>query len=338
MLTSRQELNARAEDERQRKSDDHTWDERDVDGRGYLPNANGSFMHLARSARDNGYRPLVPLHSYPYRDEERTSKVPFICKWQQLAVDPPSDAQMRFWLQRNPNLGWGYAHNKKLVVFDIDTPEKERSTAMIDWLLGYIPGPPPMMRTSVLPRVQLYYRAGNHCHQEKTPEIFHSSGQTVLFAVHPKHARPFSWRYGSPALRHIADLPVCDGYHELQFIKAWGGPLGNGDLDARLGKGNGNVRSFLKFCRDNHIVLLDIYDCVRAVKIFPEGQRHNLAVGAVAYARHHMHASIELIDETITVAYEELLRSSMSGRELNKQLKDYYRLIGWTDKKVSEGD
>lgn len=342
VLTERQQLSDVAIEEYNRKSSDTTWDEIDRDGRSWLPSEDGSFMHLARRAKDNGYRPLVPLYSinsHAVRTSEGriTTKTPCMREWQHLAANPPADDMIRGWLQNDPNIGFGYVHDHQLLVFDIDTPDRQRSAAIIAWLLGNIPGDPPMMRTSKPPKVQLYYRAGEGCHQEKSPEVFYNSGQTVLFAVHPEYKVPFSWRYGSPASRHIDSLPLCTGYHLLKFMQTWGGPNGDGDPDARYGIGNGTVKSFLRFARDNKIELLDIDDIVKAVSMLPKGQRHILAVGAVTYARNQMHAEMSLIQRTIGAAYEALLNSTMSGRELRKHLGDFRRLVGWTETKVEKG-
>jgi hypothetical protein len=338
-LTSQQILSDSAIDELNRKSADHSWDEVDSDGRGWLPTADGSFMHLARAARDNGYMPLVPLHSaQSWRGRQGDTKVPKILEWQKLATNFPSNNDIRSWLLEDPNIGFGYVHNSALLVFDFDSPDALRTAAMIDWLFGNIPGSPPMMRTSKIPKTQLYYRAGRGCHQEKTPEIFHSRGQTVLFGVHPKFQVPFSWRYGSPAYRHIDDLPVCEGMDLVHFLQAWGGPSGNGDPTTRFGKrGGGIVLQLLKFAQDNRMLLMDLDDLIKVIQIAPSGSRHNLAVGAVSYARHEFGAEIRLIERTVGAAYFEMLKTTMAGRQLNKHINDFNRLVGWAAIKVNTG-
>src|SRR4051794_32454151 len=110
ILTPAQRLDDFAEEERQRKSADHTWDELDKSGCGFLP-TDGSFMHLARAARDNGFMSLVPLNSidsFAVRHKGGSTKAPTITGWPNLAENPPTDERMREWLQRDRNLGWGF--------------------------------------------------------------------------------------------------------------------------------------------------------------------------------------------------------------------------------------
>jgi len=342
ILTPIQRLSDYAEDEYARKVADHTWDEIDNSGRGFLPTADGSFMHLARQARDNGYLPLVPLRSFGSFSATGVpeTKVPAISRWQFLSETPPSDADMRGWLMHERNLGWGYVHDCQLIVFDLDTLDEDRSAAMVYWLLGNIPGPPPMMRKSRLPKVQLYYRAGRGCHQETSPETFYDSGQTVLFAVHPDYQIPFHWRYGSPALRPIDDLPVCDGYHQLRFLQAWGGADGNGDGDAQYAKRSGKIAALFKLARAHRIPVQDPDDMAAIVRVAPPQSRHNIAIAAASRMRHTMHAGANLIYDIIWPAYRDALASGgdKSQRDIAKRHADFKRAIGWVERKVEEGE
>ena len=60
--------------------------ESDLSGEGYLPDADGHYYHLARRARDHGWRHLIPIAP--------SDKACYVPKWNRWAHVEPTDAEI----------------------------------------------------------------------------------------------------------------------------------------------------------------------------------------------------------------------------------------------------
>src|SRR4051812_34093032 len=108
--------------------------ESDLSGEGYLPEENGHYFHLARKARDNGWRNLVPITP--------GTKACHVRNWDRWGRVEPTDEEIRGWIQGDPLIGFGFAHNSSLIVIDLDLEDKVGVDRRLDWLARNIPGTP----------------------------------------------------------------------------------------------------------------------------------------------------------------------------------------------------
>ena len=79
---------------------------------------DGHYYHLARRARDNGWRHLIPISP--------STKACYVPGWDRWGRVEPTDDEIRSWILGDPrdglgpDIGFGFAHNGSLVVIDLD--------------------------------------------------------------------------------------------------------------------------------------------------------------------------------------------------------------------------
>lgn len=285
---------------------------------GYLPDSDGYFFHLARAARDNGYQALIPI--------QPGSKSCYEVGWPRWRIHPPTDAEIRGWIKKSPKIGFGYAHDTRLVAIDLDDPD--RVTRALSWLKTEVPGV-PMLRIGSYPKCLVVYRAGAQAYdQTADPEIYFNRGQTVFFGIHPKTQAPYKWENGSPAIRHINDLPIITGYHLVDFLRDY-----RGDTSLVVGQGSSRIKRMLDTASKRKIPLEDVVaDGMRLMATCQPGERHDILVGLVSYARHFGWQPEQLIDMMRPIYLNQFRHESF--REQRVRMRDFDDCLDWSIRKV----
>jgi hypothetical protein len=162
------------------------------------------FGRLAPKLHDNGWAALIPL----VPGEKR----PAFSGWEAYNINPPTDLQIARWAETHPHHGIGLAYGPDEVVgsdLDFLDPDKAAAARAInDEHLG----PSPMIRIGRPPKVMCFYRAAPGLQVPGKNfggfELFRSSGQTVLYGIHPDTGRPYDWPEESPESLSPFDLPI----------------------------------------------------------------------------------------------------------------------------------
>lgn len=293
----------------------------DRTGAGWKPNVDGHFFHLARQARDNGYKALIPIAPY--------KKACFLKGWTEFRNRPPRDDEIRAWIEDEPKTGFGYCHNAMLVAFDLDIRDEAEIQRRVSWLFDNVPGE-PMIRIGQPPKILIVYRASlqpkSYGHA-MAPEIYYGHGQTVFFGMHPETRQPYRWQNGSPATRPWEELPECNGYHIHNFLIKF-----SGDPGIKFSEGMSAVKTFLKLASDNQIVLDDFSSFARVIAIADTGHRHLVLKAAMAYAR-NQGSDDTVITNQFREAYMALFKND-SLRDQRSRLRDFDDVFEWVKRKV----
>lgn len=172
------------------------------------------FGPLAPKLRDNGWAALIPL----WQGEKR----PAISGWEAFNIHAPSDRQIEHWCSRHPHAGIGLCYGPDGVLgsdLDFLDPDKAAAARRInDESLGDT----PMIRIGRRPKVLAFYRSAPGLQVPGKDfggfELFRSSGQTVLYGVHPDTRQPYHWPDESPESISPDDLPVVNQVMLDRFI------------------------------------------------------------------------------------------------------------------------
>lgn len=294
----------------------------DRDGVGWRPADDGTFWHLARAARDNGYMALIPIQ--PGR------KACYEVGWPKWRIDWPSDATIKSWIVKNPMGGFGYAYDNRLVGIDLDISDPDEIQRHYNWLMDNVEGV-PMVRIGRAPKVLVVYRAdamgGCYGHTAQ-PEIYFDKGQTVFFGIHPDTQAPYRWQFGSPATRPLAALPPITGRQINMFLRHF-----SGDPTLQYRAGSSSIIRMQKFAKDNRIQLDDVcLDGVRVIACAGEGNRHEIVKCAIAYAIYY-YRTPEQIEAIMRPAYMRLFASESIRIQRNRG-RDFDDLLAWAREHV----
>lgn len=155
------------------------------------------FSDYAETLLRQGYSPL-PVDG----------KRPVIREWERLCQSLPSDWLLRKWVSQFPahNVGAACGH---LVALDIDDETEDGALALQSRAFGAF-GETPLIRIGQAPRRVLLYRAPEPFPsiREKEVQVLGRGTQVVLFGLHPKTERPYTWPRATPLDISLKDLPL----------------------------------------------------------------------------------------------------------------------------------
>jgi hypothetical protein len=175
------------------------------------------FGPLAPKLRARGWRAIIPI-----RPRE---KRPWLEGWQRFNVAPPTDEEIARWTRIYPDSGVGLACGPDRVAAldrDFSDPTVASKAAGI---IESICGKSPLIRIGALPKAMHFFQVApgftltGHMIFDGF-EIFVSSGQTVLFAIHPSTGNPYRWPDESPLTTSPHDLPIITTQAARELIVA----------------------------------------------------------------------------------------------------------------------
>jgi hypothetical protein len=180
------------------------------------------YADLAPELFANGWRNLLPLGVYSDGKPARDRKACMLPKWSNRSIEPLTEEGLSACVARYPNAGIGGAFGAVhgLVAIDIDVEDPDENERVRSVVRRTLPRT-DFIRIGRLPKLLLLYRG---CVQSSKPhglgiEIFGSSGQTVLFSIHPKTGLPYRWPGSSPLDASPADLPRITSEEVNTFLK-----------------------------------------------------------------------------------------------------------------------
>lgn len=161
------------------------------------------FAAHAPRLRERGWLSLLPLHN--------PGKRPIPSGWERHNVAPPDDAQIEAWAATHPAAGIGLAVGPDRVLgVDLDFLEPGKADTARGIALEAL-GPTPLIRVGLQPKTMLLYRQAGDLPASRRlggVELFTTSGQFVLFSIHPETLKPYNWPLESPLDLSPADLPA----------------------------------------------------------------------------------------------------------------------------------
>lgn len=221
-------------------------------------------------------------------------KRPAIFGWERFNLEPVSIALAREWATRLPTSGIGLAAGHGLLAVDIDTDtdhDARIAFALADDHLGNT----PLIRAGRPYRTMRYYRLDDRALDAVSTTSLHrfalyaTTGQTVLFGIHPETCLPYSWPVASPLdegpdVLPLVTLDALNAFVE-EMRRAFPEP-GEGHRPARDDRGSSVVRpegGASGILRDITRMPMcpPIEIAVHAVRHAQEGRRHNTMVGAM---------------------------------------------------------
>lgn len=164
------------------------------------------FESLAERLRDNGWSGIIPLQNPGKRP------LSTLTGWQRYGQIAPTDNEISDWVRRYPDAGIGLvAGPDRVLAIDIDFLDPQKARRALD-VTGAILGRSPLERVGKPPKAMVFYRAASGLVVPGKAfggyEIFCSTGQTVLYSVHPETRQPYRWTDASPERLAPSDLPV----------------------------------------------------------------------------------------------------------------------------------
>jgi hypothetical protein len=164
------------------------------------------FASLAERLRENGWSGIIPLQNPGKRP------LPALIGWQRYGQTPPTDNEISYWARRYPGAGIGLvAGPDRVMALDVDFLDPQKARRALD-VTSAILGPSPLERVGKPPKAMVFYRAASSLIVPGKAfggyEIFCSTGQTVLYSVHPETRQPYRWTDASPEHFAPSDLPM----------------------------------------------------------------------------------------------------------------------------------
>ena len=177
---------------------------------------NNHFLKNAFALRRRGWLSCIPIVP--------GNKNPCIEEWDKRAANPPDDLEIARWASQYPNAGVGFVYggSEHVIGVDLDFLEEEianRGFARTKSILG----PPSLLRIGRYPKRLLLYLYNGVSLPGKAFggfEIFHSSGQTIFYGIHPETLRPYEWVVGDPREIGPSELPEVSNEQILELIAA----------------------------------------------------------------------------------------------------------------------
>jgi hypothetical protein len=141
------------------------------------------FGALAPKLRDMGWQSLIPLIPHEKR--------PAISKWEQFNLRPPTDNEIEGWVAAAPGSGIGLAYGPdRVIAADQDFSDPQTAATVAN-----IVGETPLVRMGRPPKRLTLYKASRNLFVPGKAfggfELYSTSGQTVLYKVHPDTGRPY---------------------------------------------------------------------------------------------------------------------------------------------------
>ena len=177
---------------------------------------NNHFLKNAFALRRRGWLSCIPI--------VHGGKTPCINKWETRAANPADDHQIARWASQYPNAGVGFVYggNEHVLGIDLDFLDEEKANRAFARTKSIF-GPPSLLRIGRYPKRLLLYLYNGVSLPGKAFggfEIFHSSGQTIFYGIHPETLRPYEWVIGDPREIGPSDLLEVSNEQILELIAA----------------------------------------------------------------------------------------------------------------------
>lgn len=180
------------------------------------------YADLAPKLFANGWRNLLPLGVYKDGKPARDGKACFLKNWSKRSSVPLTEEGLAVCVARYPRAGVGCAFGELhgLVAIDIDVEDADENERVRAVLRRTLPRT-DFVRIGKSPKLLLLYRGKVRSSKPQGLgiEVFGSSGQTVLFAIHPKTRQPYRWPGSSPLDARPADLPEINQEQVNAFLQ-----------------------------------------------------------------------------------------------------------------------
>ncbi len=235
------------------------------------------FRELAPKLKANGWSAIIPV--------ENPGKATFIKGWQHYNRCPPTEENIANWAAKFPNAGVGLAAGPDHVIgVDLDVLDPVKADRAHNIACETL-GETPLVRVGRAPKKLMLYAHNGLAVSRKNYgcyEIFHKSGQFVLFGTHPNTKKSYNWLKASPMEMGPHDAPLVGQQHVDNFLEAI-----SAIVPAATGKKNRYAHNplfsewIVKLGREesiNHAVFL----AVDHLKLCSEGVRHDTMLAIVA--------------------------------------------------------
>jgi hypothetical protein len=167
-----------------------------------------TFATIAPRLRDNGWPSPIPV----------IKKAPIIAAWQRYNVMPVSDDEMDEWVRLFPNVNVGHAAGHGIVAVDIDVVD-DGDAPKVRELADAVLGPTAFIRIGKAPKQLRLYRGASASRKAHPIEVFGTTGQVVLYGLHPVTARDYWWPEDEPLYAAPSDLPPIEELKIEHFIR-----------------------------------------------------------------------------------------------------------------------
>ena len=175
---------------------------------------NNPFLKNAFALRRRGWLSCIPIVP--------GNKNPCIEEWEKRAANPPDEHELARWASLYPNAGIGYVYGGHVLAVDLDILDEEKANRAFARTKAIL-GPSPLLRIGRYPKRLLFYLYNGVSLPGRafgSFEIFHSSGQTIFYGIHPETRRPYEWVVGDPRDIGPSDLPEVSNEQILELIAA----------------------------------------------------------------------------------------------------------------------
>lgn len=282
----------------------------------------------AERLRDMGWSSIIPLRP--------GQKAPAINAWERFNEAPPTDEQVAAWALQFAGGGIGLAFGPdRVVAVDLDYLDAVKATEARS-ITERVLGTTPMIRIGRLPKTMYFYKANTPV---KVPrafggfEIYSTSGQAVLYGVHPHTGRRYSWPEESPERLGPEDLPAVSQNDLERYLEAMA-PLRE---DRAVVRGatvtnTGQTATWLKVFAGMTTHAEMIESAVQAIVTSTPGGRHYTMTATVTALITRGIASSEFRDR-IALAYT----ATLDDRERHQRDDAVDAAIEWANTKIWGG-
>ena len=245
--------------------------------------ANCTYAELAPKLFENGWRSLLPLGVYKDGKPARDRKACMLPEWSRRSIEPLTEEGLAACVARYPRAGVGCAFGEVhgLVAIDVDV-EDEAQNALVRSVIRRTLPRTDFVRIGRPPKLLLLYRGNVRSTKPHGLgiEVFGSSGQTVLFSIHPKTGQPYRWPGSSPLDASPADLPRVTAEQVDAFLEACCDVLApNGTTADGQPVGHLDYRTVLA----NERRMDGTHAAARQLMRIREGERHIVLLSVTGY-------------------------------------------------------
>jgi hypothetical protein len=290
---------------------------------------NNQFLKNAFALWRRGYKSITPT--------THGDKSPIVKEWEKLAANPPDEYEIARWASLYPTAGIGYVYggNEHVLGVDLDFLDEEKANRAFARTKSILV-PSPLLRIGRYPKRLLLYRYNGPELPGKNFggfELFYSSGQTILFGIHPHTGRSYEWALGDPREIGPSDLPEVSNEQILELINALrplhepkkrAGKLRTSrqvnptfDIQHASDRLSGNVAHVLPELRIAEDPLLAAAELVAGAK---SGSRYSTAFGTIIALVKFGYADVDISKAVIPV-YADLFEDTADRQKHVKALE-----------------
>lgn len=285
------------------------------------------FAVQAPRLRERGWGSIIPLHN--------PGKRPIHDKWQRHNATPPTDAEIEAWASLDPHAGIGLAVGPdRAAGIDLDFLEPAKADTARAIALEHF-GHTPLIRVGLAPKTMLLYRHGGDLPSSRRlggVELFTTSGQFVLYSIHPDTRRPYDWPVESPLDVSPAELPHINTNALTAFMAAIAPHCHRPNLARAMASsnatGNGRaaelLRAFANAPLQNPATI-----AAATIATAEPGDRHHSAIAAITAL-----AIIGLGDDEIRDALRDPYAELFDSTEIDHRLHLFEQGVAWARARV----